>query len=188
LVFVNYCSKAHRPHECSHFGIPKNSQNGNTNSQNSQFGNTDSQDSQNSQDSQFPTGKNVLIPVIPNSQNSQNSQNSRTDSQVGIPNSHFSRRDSQIPKFSRRIPKKASLGDEDEPKSGSSWTGHLLLIGGLGLLATMIYFGLKASISDSTSNNSGTNSSSPPPSSNPYDFGAGDFGVKSLDELSRYNV
>jgi hypothetical protein len=173
LVFVNYCSKAHRPHECFHFGIPKNSQSGNTNSQNSQ-------------DSQFPTGKSVLIPVIPNSQNSQNSQNSRTDSHLGFPNSQNSRRNSQIPKFSRRIPKKASQNEESEPKSGSSWTGILALLGAGGLLAFLFWWGQRSKSNDSGSSN---NSSQPPSSgSNPYDFGAGDFGVKSLDQLARYDV
>jgi hypothetical protein len=181
LVFVNYCSKAHRPHECFHFGIPKNSQD-------SQIGNTDSQTSQ---DSQFPTGKSVLIPVIPNSQNSQNSQNSRTNSQIGNPNSHFSRTNSQIPKFSRRIPKKVSLGDEDKPKdSGSDWWGILAILGAGGLLAFLLYRGWSQRSSNNDSGSS--NNSSPPPStsgsSNPYDFGAGDFGVKSLDELARYDV
>jgi hypothetical protein len=85
------------------------------------------------------------------------------------------------------------LGDEDEenePKnSGSDWWGILAILGAGGLLAFLLYRGWSQR---SSSNDSGSsNNSSPPPStsgSNPYDFGAGDFGVKSLDQLARYNV
>jgi hypothetical protein len=175
LVFVNYCPKVHKPHFCSHgFGGNSLGEKGENKGKKDTY-------------SPIPQGENS-----PNSPNSpipqgENSPKGEIPSLVAIPPR------GKIPQRRRKIPQRGKLGEktsqvsEESVSKNSSWTGHLLLIGGLGLLATLIFFGLRASKSDST-NSSGSNTSSPPPS-NPYDFsGVSGYGVESLDQLTRYNV
>jgi hypothetical protein len=183
LSQVNYCPKVHKPHFCSHgFGENSLGEKGENKGKKDAYSPIPQGDSpENSPNSPIPQGDSP----IPQGENSPR----EIPSLVAIPP-----RGKRI----RKIPPRGKIGEkashEDKSVSkDSSWTGHLLFVGGLGLLAVIIFLGLKASRSNDSTNNSGTNSSSPPPSSppssNPYDFGGmNDFGVKSLDQLARYNV
>jgi hypothetical protein len=184
LVFVNYCPKVHKPHFCSH-NLGENS-----------LG--EKGENKGKKDTYSPIPQGDSPENSPNSPNSlgdspiprgENSPKGEIPSLVAIP---------QRGKRIRKIPQRGKLGEktsheneENKPKdSRSDLWGILAILGAGSLLAFLLYRGWSQR---SSNNDSGSisNNSSPPPStsgSNPYDFGAGDFGVKSLDELTRYDV